>query len=186
MSDYRATPAGAVTSSGSPELTALRGRTVPAPPPAPAMSSEYLASVAVAQLNRQVELRSTPALTLSARHPFDPAGLMDIYQPGRLDTTSDRVFMRSDYDGNASAGYAQFTAPAAGSYLVATRFSGYRTTLRFSGPWGTASAFSATTSDHSIVTALWDGSAGATLFFNFSFTGGVVGYLESIEVRQLA
>jgi hypothetical protein len=75
---------------------------------------------------------------------------------------------------------------ASGSHLVALRFTGHQTTLRVNGPWGVVSAFSATTSDNPVATALWDGSAGETLFFTFSFTGGIIGFLKSIQMHLLA
>ena len=180
-----ATPNPEETRGAALELGDLKEREVVAPPKADPLSAKDLASVASAQLNRRVELQSDAALTLSARHPFDDAGLMDFFRPGRWDTTIDLVFMTSDFGGEPSAGYAQFTASDTGSYLVAVRISGHQTTLKVGGPWGTVSAFSATTSDHPVATALWDGKEGDTLFFSFSFTGGIIGYIESIEVRQL-
>jgi hypothetical protein len=182
MSDDTAAP---ISGAMSGEPRQLEDLTEPPPPAPPPLSPEDLASFASGQLDRQITLRSTAALTLSARHPFDPAGLVDFYRPGRWDATSDMVYMTSDFAGDPSAGYAQFTAPATGSYLIAVRFLGYQTTLRVNGPWGTASAYAATTSDHPVVTALWDGAAAATLYFTFSLTGGSTGYLVSIEVRQL-
>ena len=44
---------------------------------------------------------------------------------------------------------------------------------------GTVTAFSAMTSHHPTATALVGSSAGATLFFSFSFTGSIIGYIES-------
>jgi hypothetical protein len=73
-----------------------------------------------------------------------------------------------------------------GATWVALRFTGHQTTLRVNGPWGVVSAFSATTSDNPVATALWDGSAGETLFFTFSFTGGIIGFLKSIQMHLLA
>lgn len=165
-------------------LADLKAERVPAPPRLPALSSAELASIAAERHQRDVELRAL-AMELSARHPYDAAGLMDFYQPGRWDTSTDLVYMTSDFDGNAAAGYVQYTAPTGGDHLVAVSFTGYQTTLRVWGPWGMVSAYSDTTSSNAVATALWNGAAGASLYFNFSFTGGIIGYLRSVRIHQL-
>ena len=66
---------------------------------------------------------------------------------------------------DGTAGYLEFTAPAAATYLLAVNFTGYQQTMRLNGPWGTNTAHTATTSDTGTVTALWTaGAAGAQLF----------------------
>ncbi|QAY72706.1 hypothetical protein ET445_04450 [Agromyces protaetiae] len=137
--------------------------------------------------SRPFDLLDAPIVALSARRPWDPAARLDVFQPGRWDTTYDLVFLASDYAENSrSIGYVDFVAPADGVYLVALRFSGHQTSMRLTGPWGLASTSSATTSDHPTVTAVWTGSLGSTLHFSFSLTGGIMGYLEEIAIHQVS
>jgi hypothetical protein len=140
-----------------------------------------------------VNLPDTAAMTLTARHPFDPAGYMDVYHPGRWDCESNLVFMdvirqvgQSAGEWDGSVVYARFTAPSAGSYLVVGNFSGYQITMNLSGPWGKTTAYCATTSDHAQATALWSGTAGGTLSFTINMTGPYLGYLESVQLYLLA
>ena len=142
--------------------------------------------------NWPVKLGPTPDMELSARHPYDAAGLMDFFMPGRWDCTSDLVFMNSIVTGaspgewEGTAGYVSFKAPANGAYLVVGNFSGYQLTLKMQGPWGEVTAYTATTSDSGAVTALWTGTTGQTLNFTLNCTGGSMGYLESIQVFHLS
>jgi hypothetical protein len=130
------------------------------------------------------------ALELTARHPYADAGYADFYHPGRWDCESDLVSIHQvgasvgEWDG--TVGYARFTAPAAGSYLVVVNFSGYQQTMSLNGPWGTSTAHTATTSDSSAATAIWDGAAGQTLYCTFSSRSddGYAGiaYLDSLQI----
>jgi hypothetical protein len=130
-------------------------------------------------------------LELTARHPYDAAGLMDFYKPGRWDCTSDLVFMDvivtgpepGEWDG--TVGYVQFTAPSADLYVVVTNFSGYQITMSQYGPWGVDSAYNATNATSASVLSLWSGAAGEGLFFNVSCTGPIIGYLESIQIFRI-
>jgi hypothetical protein len=135
----------------------------------------------------------TPALELTARHPYDPAGFMDFYKPGRWDCEANLVFMNvivqtgslpGQWEG--TVGYARFTAPQSGTYLVLANFSGYQITMNLKGPWGTASAYCTETSDAAAASALWTGTAGTTLFFTLTCAGMCLGYLESVRVYPLS
>ena len=144
-------------------------------------------------LGKPANLPQAPVMTLTARHPHDPAGLMDVYHPGRWDCSSNLVFMDvirqvgpsvGEWDG--SVVYARFTAASSGSYLVVGNFSGYQITMNLSGPWGKNTAYCATTSDHAQATALWSGTAGGSLSFTINMNGPYLGYLESIQVYLLS
>lgn len=141
---------------------------------------------------KPVNIEGTPAMSLTARHPHDPAGLMDVYHPGRWDCSSNLVFMDvirqvgpsvGEWDG--SVVYARFTAPSSGTYLVVGNFSGYQITMNLNGPWGKSTAYCATTSDHVQATALWTGTAGGTLSFTINMNGPYLGYLESIQIYAI-
>ena len=145
---------------------------------------------------RNISVLAAPTMELSARHPYDPAGLIDVYKPGRWDCTSNLLFMDTivstgpspgEWDGTVA--YARFKAPANGVYLVVAHFSGYQTTMAVHGPWGTNTAYTASTSDVGTVISLWDATAGEDLGFTLNCTapGGEasVGYLESIQVFNL-
>jgi hypothetical protein len=90
------------------------------------------------------------------------------------------------YEWDGTVGYAQFTAPAAGTYIVLVNFSGYQQTMHLNGPWGKSTAYCPTTSGSAVVTALWNGQAGETLYCTFSgkadsgYSG--IAYLESFQV----
>jgi hypothetical protein len=166
------------------DVTDLKGERVPAPSAVTPLSSVELAAVASKQLGQDVAVAALQ-MELTARRPYDAAGLMDFYRPGRWDTTYNMVYMTSDFAGDASAGYARFKAKTAGNHLVVLNFNGYQTTLRAFGPWGTVSAYSPTPSGNVALAALWNATAGATLNFSFSFTGGIIGYLGSVQVHSL-
>lgn len=133
-----------------------------------------------------------PLMELTARHPYQDAGFMDFYRPGRWDCESDLVFMEgirqtgpSPGQWEGTVGYLRFKAPKAGSYLVVINFTGYQTTMQLSGPWGINTAYSATTSSTGIATAIWNGTKGAQVFFSLSCKGGTMGYLQSVQVFLL-
>ncbi|HTM24101.1 MAG TPA: hypothetical protein VL225_02850 [Vicinamibacterales bacterium] len=162
-------------------------RTAKSPRVAPVLRTSLI-DVASRLSNHAVTLPETAAMTLTARHPFDPAGFMDVYKPGRWDCESNLVFMDvivqtgpsvGEWDG--SVVYARFTAPATGTYLIVGNFSGYQITMNMHGPWGNVTAYCGETSDHAQATALWAGVAGGTLFFTINLTGPIIGYLESVQ-----
>jgi hypothetical protein len=154
---------------------------------------DVLVSVATKLAGKAVTLPQNAAMTLTARHPHDPAGFMDVYRPGRWDCESNLVFMDAIQQVGPSPGqwegsvaYARFTAPSNGTYLVVGNFSGYQITMNLHGPWGNSTAYCPTTSDHAQATALWTGTAGATLSFTINMTGPILGYLESVQLFLLA
>lgn len=134
-----------------------------------------------------------PELSLSARNPFDPLnGQMDVYMPGRWDSSLDLVFMEHIVTGanpgewNGSVAYVEFKAQANGDHFVSVQFSGYQTTMELHGPWGTASAYTATPADTGYVGAVWVGGADESLFFTVNSRGpdnlAGIGYLSAVEV----
>ncbi|MET4159011.1 hypothetical protein [Agromyces sp. PvR057] len=150
------------------------------------LSASRLREVLRERHDQVIEGLDAPVISLSARHPWVDGGRIDVFQPGRWDTEYDLVFMSSDFAPNsASIGYGAVVVPSDGTYLVAVRFSGHETTLRLNGPWGIQTGFSATTSDHPTLTAVWTGAAGAHLNFSFLFSGGIIGYLEAIDIHLL-
>lgn len=172
---------------GELTLEDLREATIAQPTRAGRMTPAKLRDLVNEREGQSYDILDAPAVTLSARHLWDPAARLDVYQPGRWDTTYNLIYMSSDFAPNsASAGYVDFVAPADSVYLASIRFSGHQTSLRVNGPWGVVSASSATTSDHPTVTGVWNGTLGANLHFNFSFTGGIIGYIESIEIYQVS
>jgi hypothetical protein len=166
------------------ERADLKGERVPAPPAAARLSPAELSAAASMQLRQDITVTALK-MELTARRPYDAAGLMDFYQPGRWDATSNLVYMMPDAGDDVTYGYAQFKASAAGNHLVVLNFNGYEVTLRAFGPWGTVSAYSPTASGNVALTALWTATAGATLYFNFSCTGVGLAYLSSVQVHSL-
>lgn len=175
-----------------PDAT-LQQRRATKSPLVKAVDRALLIDLAGKLTGKPANLPGTPTLSLTARHPFDAAGYMDVYHPGRWDCESNLVFMDvirqvgpspGEWDGTVV--YARFTAPSNGSYLVVGNFSGYQITMNLNGPWGKNTAYCPTTSDHAQATALWSGTAGATLFFTINMTGPIIGYLESIQIYLLA
>ena len=157
------------------------------------LSLSKLAAEAAQMANWQGIPALAPLMELSARHPYDPAGQMDVLAPGRWDTTYDLIFMDAivtgpslgEWDGTVC--YISYKAPANGTYLVAANFSGYQITMRLDGPWGESTAYTATTSNHAAATGLWTGTAGKSLFFTINCTGGgLIGYLKSVQVFLLS
>jgi hypothetical protein len=154
-----------------------------------------LTKSATALVGRRIILPETLELELDARHPYDPAGLMDFYMPGRWDSTYDLVYMDTIVTGadpgewTGTAAYLQFTAPSDGLYLVVMHFSGVDITMRLFGPWGTTSAHTNTPSDAGAVLAAWVGGAGSTLYFEASCITSDneygIGYLAAVEVYLL-
>jgi hypothetical protein len=175
---------------GRPSHADFKGRTISDVPKiapiSPAGAMELLGKIRKGTMPASL----TQVLSLSARYPYSANGNMDVYEPGRWDTTYDLVFLDDIVDGpsagewTGSAVYASFTAPASATYLVVANFSGYQTTLNLGGPWGTNTAYTAATSDNGAAAALWTGNAGELLSFGVTMTGGLVGYLQSIQCFQ--
>ena len=172
---------------------ALKERHSAKSPVVKAVARATLVDIAGKLSGKPANLPQTAAMSLTARHPHDPAGFMDVYHPGRWDCESNLVFMRAIHQVGPSPGewdgtvvYARFTAPSNGSYLVVGNFSGYQITMNLNGPWGKTTAYCPTTSDHAQATALWSGTAGTTLHFTINLTGPIMGYLESVQVYLLS
>lgn len=177
------------------KLLDLRTPRVEIPAGISKLSREALADKVSTAHQRTLSLTDPALLNLTARHPYDAAGHMDYYMPGRWDTEIDLVFMDAIVNGKSpgmwegTAGYIQFTAPTSGDFLVAVHFSGYQTTMELNGPWGTNTARTATPQDEAAVLALWSGKAGDGLYCTISCkedSGSYgIGYLKSFEVHQV-
>ena len=150
------------------------------PPQVAKLSVAELNEIATEQLDQPVSVTEEAAFELTARHPYDAAGSMDFFQPGRWDSQYDFVSMYEFvigpdglWHGDGTVGYINYTAATPGNHLVAVRFNGYQTTLRASGgPWGIATAYCATMADTATVTALWQANAGDLLTFELTSTPG--------------
>lgn len=155
-------------------------------------SDDELVDIASRQLDRSIRFTDAAAFELTARRPHTDAGRMDFYRPGRWDCEIDLVFMSAIVTGpspgmwEGTVGYVRYVTPNTGLHLVAIHFSGYQTTMEARGPWGLATAYSPTTSDHPTVTALWQANAGDLLNFTIQCKGDGIGYLESIRVQLLS
>jgi hypothetical protein len=160
------------------------------------ISHAQLTSLASKLANKPVTIPKASLMELSTRHPYDAAGLIDVYKPARWDCTSNLLFMDTIVMTGPSPGewegtvvYGSFTAPAAGTYMIVATFSGYQITMNLYGPWGTNTAYTPATSDTGTVIALWTATAGERLSFDINCTapGGQLGmgYLESIQVFAL-
>jgi hypothetical protein len=186
--DMETSAQGAV---GPLRLEDLEGRRSVEAPAAGRVDRTRLADMAAAMVLRPMQLLGAPVLELSARRPYAANGLVDVFMPGRWDATSDLVFMDVIETGpepgewTGSVAYVKFQPPAPGEYLVLGHFTGYQITAHLNGPWGDNTAYSATTSDAGVVAALWNATAGEDLFFTVTFTGDILGYIQSIEVYQL-
>lgn len=158
------------------------------------------AAISLAEaLNRTgagVNFSGTPVVVLTARKPYDAVAWLDFYKPGRWDTTYDDVLMDSIVQGasagewDGTAGYGTFVPPGAAAYFIVIQFSGYRQTMRMFGPWGTTTAYCATTADVGAVGGLWTApAAGESMSFSFNCVadGGWYGLssLQSVTILQV-
>jgi hypothetical protein len=133
---------------------------------------------------------------LSARTPWIDCAYVDVYRPGRWDTTSDTVFFEGITTGSSpgqwdgSVAYVEFTPPSTGKYLILTHFSGYKTQCDVNGPWGTASATTNATTDDGLVVTLYNATNTNKMGYTFSFKGstsggGIMGYWYGTEFIKM-
>ena len=131
-------------------------------------------------------------MDLTARNPYDKIlGSMDIFQPGRWDTASNLIFMGAIVQGKlagewtGSAAYAHFTPITSGQHLIAVHFTGFQTTMRLHGPWGTATATTSTVHDAGAVIVFAQAAAGTSIYFTIDciVPGNLpgIGYLQAVE-----
>jgi hypothetical protein len=174
----------------SPEQLALH-RSVKAPQIEPMTRGEV-----VELAKNRLKLPFTPifgtVMALSARQPSDGAyGNLDVYMPGRWDTTSDLIFMDAIVTGTTggewtgSVGYVKFTPKTTGNHLVAVHFTGSDITMRLHGPWGTQTAMTTSVTQTGVVLALWSGNAEQSLSFQIDCVAPSdlpgLGYIKSIQ-----
>jgi len=151
------------------------------------VSFETLAATANRLTNGVSTLSSTPALDISTRRPYDAAGLMDFYQPGRWDSTSNSVFMEGIKYGpspgmwDGTVGYVQFKLPKDGTYLIVANFTGYQITMKMNGPWGTNIGTTSSSSVPGTVTAIYTGKANTTVYFTLTCVYPNLAFLKSVQ-----
>ncbi len=152
-----------------------------------------LAEAASALANKPVKPAPKALMELTARHPYDTHGNIDVFMPGRWDTTYNLIFMDSIVTGSTlgewegSAGYIMFKPPTDGTYLIVEHFTGYETTMHLYGPWGENTAYTAATSDSGAVMGLYSGSQEFEFTTNCTVPNNEygLGYIESIQVFEL-
>jgi hypothetical protein len=163
------------------------------------LSHAELTDVASDLAKKPVTPTPKAVMELSARQPYDAEhGNVDVFMPGRWETTYGEpgglIFMEAirlgedlgEWEGTVA--YIKFKPPSNATYLIVGHFTGYQITMRLHGPWGEATAYTATTSDSGAVTALWTGDKP----FEFTMNCGApnndwgMGYIESIQVFHLA
>ena len=156
------------------------------------LTHPQLLQLANTRLQKQFLPVFSTVMELTPRKPFDQTlGLMDVYMPGRWDTTSNLIFMDAIVQGQqagewaGSAVYAHFTPTTSGQHLIAVHFTGFQATMRLHGPWGTATAATATVHDAGAVLAFAEATVGTSIFFTIdcvvpnNLPG--IGYIQAVE-----
>ena len=160
------------------------------------VESPTVEQVSFEQISRQAAklhggdaaLSSTAVMELTARKPYHSSGRMDFYRPGRWDSTYNQIYLSPMVYGplpgqwEGTVGYMYFKAPVAATYIVAVNFTGYQTTMKMNGPWGTATGYTATASTPGTVLAIWTATAGANLYFTISCSN--LGFLQSVQIYK--
>ena len=184
------------TSTGTRHAGPATAATAAEAPTFERISHDELATLASQLADKPLRPASTPVMELTARNPYDAArGNIDVFKPGRWDTSSNLIYMDSlrqvgdrvgEWDG--SQAYVSFAPPAAGTYVIVGHFTGYQTTMHLNGPWGTNTAYTAQTSDAGAVLAIWSGNQKFQFTLNCTVpdNGWGIGYLESIQVLAVA
>ncbi|HEX6761768.1 MAG TPA: hypothetical protein VF094_03095 [Gaiellaceae bacterium] len=155
------------------------------------LSSSHIAELASELAHEEVAPTEPALLELTARHPCGELGNLDVYMPGRWDTTSDLIFMDtvvqtgpSEWTG--SAAYIAFHPAEPATYLIVGHFTGHEITMHLTGPWGENTAYTPTMYDAGAVVALWTGgeaSFGMHCTDNNEYS---LGYIESVQVFRLS
>jgi hypothetical protein len=132
---------------------------------------------------------ATTVLSLTARKPFGQNGLIDVYQPGRWDCSSDLVFLdpfvvSSPGVWTGSVVYGSFKAPVKKTYLLAVHFYGWDTTVNLSGGFGQTTAHSQQNAP-AVAGGQQQLNAGQQTSFQFHVTGSSLCFLSKIEVLRL-
>jgi hypothetical protein len=155
------------------------------------VSSSRIAELASELAHEDIAATGPALLELTARKPYDPLGNLDVYMPGRWDTTSDLIFMDTIVQTGpggewvGSAAYIEFRPESPATFLVVGHFTGQEITMHLTGPWGENTAYTATTSEAGAVVALWTGgeaSFGIHCTDNNEYS---IGYIESVQVFKI-
>ena len=185
------------TKVGSTRPTAAaKERIVAEVPQFTRVSHDALAELAAGLgVKRKIVFHEALVMELTARQPYDATfGNIDVYQPGRWDTSYNLIYMDTirqvgpdvgEWDGSAS--YIYFKPESAGTYLCVGNFTGYQTTAHLYGPWGETTAYTAQTSDSGVIAALYATDQGFEFNLNFTVPNNEygLGYIESIQVFSL-
>jgi hypothetical protein len=138
-----------------------------------------------------VTLPADPVMQLTAQHPFDSKGLLDVYEPGRWDCSSDTIFMSPIVSTGPSVGqwegsvvYGNFKPLTAGTFVVVGNFTGFSIAMGLSGPWGRTTELSSNNIPAAVLAQWTGGPAGVS--FSLSCTGLYLGFLQSVQVFRLA
>ena len=155
------------------------------------VSGARIAELASELAHEDIAATGPALLELTARRPDHPLGNLDVYMPGRWDTTSDLIFMDTIVQTGpagewvGSAAYIGFRPEAAATFLVVGHFTGQEITMHLTGPWGENTAYTASTSEAGAVVALWTGgeaSFGMHCTDNNEYS---IGYIESVQVFKI-
>jgi hypothetical protein len=156
------------------------------------VSSARIAELASELLHEEVAPTEPALVELSARRPYDPVANLDVYMPGRWDTTSDLIFMdtivhlgtRGEWVG--SAAYVEFRPPGSATYLIVVHFTGAEITMHLTGPWGENTAYTASASEAGAVVALWTGGETAFGMHCTDNNEYSLGYIESVQIFKVS
>ncbi len=152
------------------------------------VSSARLAELASELAHEDVFPTGPALLELTARHPYEQLGNLDVYMPGRWDTTSDLIFMDTivltgtEGEWSGSAAYVEFRPPEEATYLIVGHFTGSQITMHLTGPWGENTAYTETTSEPGAVVALWSGGEASFGLHCTENNDYSLGYIESVQV----
>ena len=175
-----------------PTIDQLQLHTTVEAPRVASLTRTEVVELAKTRLNRPFVPIFSTYMQLSARQPYDAVnGNVDVYMPGRWDTSSDLIFMDAIVQGaqvgewTGSAAYVRFNAQTSGNHLIAVNFTGADITMRLNGPWGTATANATSVSTSFVVLAEWSVTAGEPLFFTIDCVNASnlpdLGYIKSIQ-----
>ncbi len=155
------------------------------------VSASRIAELASELMKQEVTPSGPAFLELSARRPYDAFGNLDVYMPGRWDTTADVIFMdtivRTGAGGEwvGSAAYIEFRPPAPGNFLIVGHFTGSEITMHLTGPWGERTAYTPTVSEPGAVLAPWVGGAASFGMHCTDNNDYSLGYIESVQIFEL-
>lgn len=122
---------------------------------------------------------------LSARRPWlDGVAALYSFNGSRWDTPADLIYCYPNqqppggWDGTVI--YVDFTAPAAGDYLIVAAYHGINSIVHLRGPWGTIRKTMPAGLDDDLIAASWSGSG--DIFFTLTFSESWVGQISAVQI----